>query len=403
MRQVYLDHQASTPVLPEVMEAMRPYFTGVYGSSTSLHAQGLRVRDALAKARQQVAGFVNAGSEEEIIFTSSGTESVNLAIKGVVYANQSRGKHIVTTAIEHPAVLNSIEWLETQGFSCTRVKVDSLGRVSPAEVEAAVTGQTVLICVHLANHDIGTIQPVREIATIAQARGIPLLVDCNASAGWLPVDVRSLGASLATLAPHRFYGPKGVGVLYRSRRVRMANLIHGGVQEGGRRAGTENIPGIVGAGVAAEIAKTELEGRIARTAQIQKHLWEGFKKAIPYIQLNGPEPGAERVCTNMNISIEFVEGEGLVLMADTRGIAFTSGTACVSKAIKVSPVLGAIGVEHALALGAIIMSLGKDNTEEEADYVLEVLPKLVERLRGMSPTWEDFQRGIVKSGIKERS
>ena len=385
MRQVYLDQQAATPVLPEVFEAMRPFFTEVYGSASSMHQHGLRVREALGKAREQAAKLVNAAFPEEIIFTSGGTEAVNLAVKGLASANRIRGNHIVTTAIEHPAVLGSLEFLETQGCTITKVKVDKEGFVDPEEVRRNVTQETILICVHQANHDIGTIQPLRAIGQVANEKGVPLFVDANFSGGWLPMDVQSLGISLLSLSPHRFYGPKGVGVLYKHRRTRLASLIHGGVQEGGRRAGTENVPGIVGAGVACEAAQREMAGRVTHTASLQRKFWEGLKARVPKMRLNGPEPGERRISTNLNISFEQVEGEGLMLLADTRGLAFASGTACISKALKVSPVLTAIGVEHSAAQGAVLFSLGKDNTEEEIDYVLEVLPKLVERLRSMAP------------------
>jgi cysteine desulfurase len=348
----------------------------------------LRARDALARARAQVAALIHAESPEDIIFTSGGTESANLAVKGTAYANQRRGNHIVASAIEHPAVLNSIEFLEKQGFTSTKVGVDAEGWVDPDKVRAALSDQTTLICVHHVNHDIGVIEPIREIGAITGERGIPLFVDAGASGGWLPIDVQQLGIGLLSLSPHRFYGPKGVGILYRNRRARLASLIHGGVQEGGRRAGTENVPAIVGAGAAAGLAQRDLAARMAQTARLQHHLWEGLKAKISHLKLNGPQPGANRLSTNLNLSIEFVEGEGVMLLADMQGIALTSGTSCVSKSLKVSPVLSAIGLEHSLAQGAIILSLGKDNTEEEMDYVIETLPKIVSKLRGMSPLWD---------------
>ena len=392
MRQVYLDHQTTTPVLPEVFEAMAPFFTETFGSPSSLHRQGLAARDALARARGQLAALIHAESPEDIIFTSGGTESANLAIKGTAYANQRRGNHIVASSIEHPAVLNSIEFLDLHGFTSTKVKVDAEGLVNPEEVRAALTDKTCLICVHHANHDIGAIEPIRELGLIAAERGIPLFVDAVASGGWLAIDVQAMGIGLLSLSPHRFYGPKGVGILYRNRRARVTSFIHGGVQEGGRRAGTENVPAIVGAGVAAELAGRDLAQRMSHTGKLQNRLWEGLKREIPHLKLNGPIPGPKRLNTNLNLSIQFVEGEGVMLMADMRGIALTSGTSCVSKSLKVSPVLSAIGLEHSLAQGAIILSLGKDNTEEEIDYVIETLPKIVTKLRGMSPLWDEFQR-----------
>jgi len=392
MRQVYLDHQAATPVLPEVFEAMRPFLTESFGSSSSLHRRGLQARDALAKARAQVAELIHAESPDDIIFTSGGTESANLAVKGAAYANKRRGQHIVASAIEHPSVLNSIEFLEQQGFTCAKVKVDAEGWIDPEAVRAALPDQTVLLCVHQANHDIGTVQPIRELGAIADEHGIPLFVDASISGGWLPIDVQASGIGLLSLSPHRFYGPKGVGVLYRNRRARLASQMHGGVQEGGRRAGTENVPAIVGAGVAAEIAAREIKERVAHVSEMQRRLWQGLSGSIPHIKLNGPVPGPKRLCTNLNVSIEFVEGEGVVLMADMQGVALASGTACVSKALKVSHVLTAIGLEHSLAQGAVLFSLGKDNMPEDIDYAVATLTKIVAKLRGMSPLWSEFQR-----------
>ena len=236
MRQVYFDHQASTPVLPEVLDSMHTWSTEIFGSASALHHHGVLARDALERARERVAALINAESLEDIIFTSGATESANLAVKGVAYANQRRGKHIVASAIEHPSVLNSIEFLKTQGFTSTLVKVDAQGFVDPKDVAAALTGQTILVAIQHVNHDIGTIQPIKEIADVVADRGIPLFVDGSASGGWLPIDVQAMGAGLLSLAPHRFYGPKGVGVLYRNRRARVAPIIHGGVQESWPRA-----------------------------------------------------------------------------------------------------------------------------------------------------------------------
>jgi cysteine desulfurase len=403
MRHVYLDHQAATPVRPEVFEAMRPYFSGIFGNPSSLHQQGLQSREALGKARAQIAAFINAGSPEDIYFVSDGQEAANLAIKGVAYANQRKGNHIVVSEIEHPSVLNSIEFLEKQGFTCTRVKVDSKGLVDPGAVEAAITDQTILIAVHAVNHDIGTIEPVREIGRMAAARGLAFYVDAEAAAGWLPIDVQDLGATLLSFSPHKFYGPKGVGVLYRHKRTRMVGILHGGVQEGGRRAGVENVPTIVGAGVAAEIATRELPVRIEHTGRLQRKLWAGLQSSVPCIKLNGPELGPKRISTNLNISTEFIEGEGQLLRCDVHGIAVASGSSCVSKSLKISHVLAAIGLDHALAQGNLILSLGQDNTEEEMDYVVETFAtKVVATLRGMSPMWDEYQRGAIDSIISPR-
>ena len=293
MRHVYLDHQAATPVLPEVLEAMNPFFAGAFGNPSSLHHHGLLARDALATARAQIAAFIHAESPDEIIFTSDGTESANLAVKGTAAAHQRNGNHIVISATEHPAVIASAEFLESRGFTCTRVKVDARGAVDPDDVRSALTDKTILIAVHHVNHEIGTLQPVREIGALARERGIPFYVDAEAGAGWLPVDVADWGASLVSFSPHRFYGPKGVGVLYQNRRAPLAPILHGGGQENGRRAGVENVPAIVGAGLAAEIAARELAQRRAHCARLQRRLWDGLRARIPRLKLNGPEPGPE--------------------------------------------------------------------------------------------------------------
>jgi cysteine desulfurase len=378
---------------------MKPFFVEAYGNPSSQHRHGLKAREALAAARAQFASLLNARSPEEIVFTSGGTEATNLAVKGAAYANQRRGRHLVVSAIEHSAVLNSISFLEKQGFTCTRVGVDSEGLVDPAEVRSAITDQTTLICVHHANHEIGTVEPIGEIAAVANAKGVPLFVDAVASAGWLPIDVQALGISLLSLAPHRFYGPKGVGVLYRNRQARIESLIHGGGQEEGRRAGTENMPAIVGGGVAAALAWTDLPERMRRTGRWQTELWEKLRAAIPHLALNGPEPGPKRITTNLNVSAEFTEGEGQLLSLDMAGIAVASGTACISKAVKVSPVLEAIGLDRGLAQASIIISLGKDHTDEEIARFLEVYTRVIGRLRSMSPLWEEFEKGLVSSMI----
>jgi cysteine desulfurase len=402
MRQVYLDHQSATPVLPEVVEAMRPFFTEHFGNPSSLHRHGLQAREAVAAARAQIAALIHAESPEDIIFTSDGTESANLAVKGAAWAGERRGNHIVLSQTEHPAVIHSVAFLEKHGFTCTHVKVDHQGFVDPADVRAALTDKTILIAVHLVNHDIGTIEPIREIGEVASREGIAFHVDAEAAAGWLPIDVTELGASLLSFSPHRFHGPKGVGVLYRNRRARLSSLLHGGDQENGWRAGIENVPGIVGAGVAAEIALRDGAQWSARCLGLQKRLWHGLSAGIPCLQLNGPEPGPNRIATNLNISTEFIEGEGQVLLCDMHGIAVAGAASCVSKSLKISHVLGAIGLSHALAQGTIILSPGKDNTEEEIDYVIDAMGKIVGKLREMSPTWDEFRKGLIDSVVSPK-
>jgi cysteine desulfurase len=400
-RSVYLDHQTTTPVLEEALQAMLPYFREVYGSPSSLHRYGLQVREGLKEARQQIARMINAESDEDLIFTSGGTESANLAIKGFADANvRTKGNHIVISAIEHPSVMNSVEYLTKHGFEVTQVQVDTIGRINPEDIRAAITPKTALVAVHLVNHDIGTIQPVKEIAKITAEKGIALYADALAAAGWMPVDVQDLGVQLLSFSPHRFYGPKGIGVLYRNRKARVTSHIHGGVQEGGRRAGTENVPAIIGAGVAADFAVREMTQRIEHVAMLQRRLYDGLWKHIDYLKLNGPVPGPLRICNTLNLSTEFIEGEGQLLLLDYQGIAVASGSSCVSKSLKVSHVLSAIKLDHALAQGNIIMSLGKDNTIEDVDYVIETFPKIVDKLRNMSPMWKEFEEGVIDSVIK---
>jgi cysteine desulfurase len=281
--------------------------------------------------------------------------------------------------------------------------VDHQGFIDPADVRAALTDKTILIAAHLVNHDIGTIEPITEIGEIAGKEGIAFYVDAEAGAGWLPIDVRALGANLLSFSPHRFHGPRGVGVLYRNRGARLTSLLHGGDQENGWRAGIENVPAIVGAGVAAEIALRDGPQWSAHCLQLQQQLWHGLKASIPCLQLNGPEPGPKRIATNLNISTEFIEGESQVLLCDMHGIAVAGAASCVSKSLKISHVLSAIGVPHGLAQGTIILSPGKDNSREDMDYVIEVMTKIVEKLREMSPTWDEFKKGLTDSVISPKS
>jgi cysteine desulfurase len=403
MPQVFLDYQSATPLHPRVLESMLPFFREQFGNPSSLHRYGLQARDALAKAREQVAGLIRATSAEEILFTSGGTEAMNLAVKGVAYAERRRGNHLVVSAIEHPAVLNSVEILERDGFSCTRVGVDGEGRIDPEAIRAAMRDETILVAAHHVNHDIGTIEPIRAIGEIAAERGVAFFVDATVSGGWHPVDVEEMGASLLALSPHRFYGPKGAGILYRNRRTRIAAILHGGVQEGGRRAGTENVPAWVGAGMAAELAKNELAVRMEATGKRQRQLWEGVRSQVPYLRLNGPEPGRERISTNLNLSVEFLEGEGLALALDFAGVAVASGPSCVNKSLKISHVLSAIGLESDLAQGNVVFSLGKETTEEEIELALETFSRTVKKLRGMSSRWEEFEAGKIDSLISPRN
>jgi cysteine desulfurase len=382
---IYLDHLTTTPPLTEVVDAMQPWLRGQFGAPASLHKLGLEARDAIDAARERLAKLVNAAEPEEIIFTSSGTEAINHAVKGAALANRRFGSHIVTTGIEHPAVLGSVAWLESQGFSSTQVGVDGQGRVDPNALGQAMTDETVLVCLHHANHDLGTVQSVAEVAKLTVERGIPLFVDATASGGWLPIDVQQLGADLLALAPHRFYGPKGVGVLYKNRRARLEKLLHGGVQENEFRAGTENVAAIVGAGVAAEHASTALGQAAEHTAKLQVRLLEGIRQAVEGVQLNGPEPGDGRLPHQLSLSTVGVEGEGQALMLDLRGVAIAAGAACTTRSMRVPPALRAIGCDADLAKGTTLWGIGRDTTEAEIDRAIESFAAVTAKLCDMSP------------------
>ena len=382
---IYLDHLTTTPPLPEVVDAMQPWLLAQFGAPAALHKLGLEARDAIDEARERLAKLVNATEPEEIIFTSSGTEAINHAVKGAALANRRFGTHIVTTGIEHPAVLGSIAWLESQGFSSTQVGVDGQGRVDPDALGQAMTDETVLVCLHHANHDLGTVQPVAEVAELTGTRGIPLFVDATANGGWLPIDVQQLGADLLALAPHRFYGPKGGGVLYKNRRARVENLLHGGIQENEFRAGTENVAAIAGGGVAAEHAKAALGQRAAHAAKLQVRLLEGIRQAVEGVHLNGPEPGDERLPHQLSLSTGGVEGEGQALMLDMRGVAVASGAACTTRSMRLPPALRAIGRDADLAKGTTLWGIGRDTTEAEIDRAIESFAAVTARLRSMTP------------------
>jgi cysteine desulfurase len=395
MRHVLLDSESTTPVLPEVIEAMQSFARETSGKTSSPHPRGPEAQRAMAKAREQIAALVQAESPEDILFTSGGGEATKLAVTGTAVASHGRGNHIVVSAIEHPAVLAAVASLEQQGFTATRVGVDAQGFVAPDAVRAALTDKTILICLHHVNHEIGTIEPVREVGQLAAERGLPMFVDATASGGWLPIDVQAMGASLLALSPRRFCGPEGVGVLYRHQRAPLAGLLPGGEQDGSRRAGTESVPAMVGAGTAAEIAARELPERIAHTARLQKQLWAGLHSRVPFLRLNGPEPGPRRISTSLSFCVEFVDGEDLRRVLGAHGIAVASEAIGVGKARQISHVLTAIGLDETLARCRLMLSLGKANTVEEMDYVAETFERIVGELRQRSPLWDDFQRGAV--------
>ncbi|MGB2814191.1 MAG: IscS subfamily cysteine desulfurase [Dehalococcoidales bacterium] len=389
MRKVYLDHAATTPLLPEVREAMLPYLSELFGNPSCLHDWGDAAREALDTAREQVARLIGA-SAEEVIFTGSGTESNNFAVKGLALAQQGKGKHIIVSSIEHFSVLHSAKTLEKQGFELTEVPVDKHGAIDPDEVRRQIRKDTVLISIMHANSEVGTIEPVQEIARAAKENNISFHTDAIASVGTIPVDVKELGVDALSLAGNQFYGPKGVGALYVRKGVRIIPLLDGGIQEGGRRAGTENIPAIAGLGKAAELAKENMAARVKHLNRLRDRLLAGLPERIEHIVVTGhPE---NRLSGNASFCVEFIEGEGMLMLLNSRGVAVTSGSACTSRALKASHVLIAMGLPHALAQGSVLFTFGIDNSEEDVDYVLEVMPPIAEKLRQMSPLYAKFNK-----------
>ena len=384
MKKIFLDHAATTPTDLRVVEAMLPYFSDSFGNPSSIHSLGLETRTAVAEAREKVASLIGAAGDE-IIFTSGGTEADNLAIKGVALANAHKGKHIVTTRIEHHAVEESCRYLEKQGIKVTHVAVDHDGLVDPREVERAVTPETILISVMHANNEVGTIQPIAEISRVARSRGIYFHTDAVQTVGHIPAKVDDLGVDLLAISAHKLYGPKGVGVLYVRKGTRIVPFMHGGGQERGLRATTENVPGIVGFGKAAEIAQAEMDAESKHVTRLRDKLIKGLLERIPQVRLNGHP--TQRLPNNVNISVASVEGESLAVSLDLEGIAVSTGSACSSEAMEPSHVLTAMGVPVELARGSVRFSLGKKNTDEEIDRVLEAFPRIVSRLRAVSPLW----------------
>jgi cysteine desulfurase len=393
MRKVYLDNAATTPVLPGVLEAMLAYLKDSYGNPQSIHDWGDEVREALESARGMVAALIEA-SPEEIIFTSSGTESNNMAIKGLAMAHQSKGKHIVISAIEHFSVLHSARTLEKAGFELSIVPVDKYGLVDPGEVARSIRKDTILVSIMHANNEVGTVQPIGEIARSAKKSGAIFHTDAIATVGNIPVDVSQLGVDVLSLAANQFYGPKGVGALWVKKGVRILPIIDGGVQEGGRRPGTENVPGIIGLGKAAELAKAEMPSRINHLSALRDKLIRGLPSGIEHVILTGHP--TQRLPGNASFCIEFIEGESMLMLLNQQGIAASSGSACTSRALKSSHVLTAMGIPPEISHGSLLFTFGLANTEKDVDLVLEVLPPIVDRLRKMSPLYDKFlkqQRG----------
>lgn len=383
-RIVYLDHAAATRPYQEVIEALQPFFLEHFGNPSSFHVFGTVPKKAIEQARAEVADLINA-KPEEILFTASGTEANNLAVKGVAIAMEKKGKHIITSAIEHYGVHHSCKMMERSGFEITYIPVDEYGMVDPDEVGRAIREDTILVSVMLANHEVGTIQPIRKIAEITREKKIPLHADARMAVGHIPVDVEALGLDLLTISGLHFYGPKGSGALFIRKGTRIQPLIHGGVQEQGRRAGTEDVPAIVGLGKASLMAKQRIPGEMKRIAALRDKLEKGLVGQIDELKVNGhPE---NRLPGFLNVCVKYVEGEGMVMMLVSKGIMAASGSACSSKALKASHVLTAMGVDHATAQGSLLFSLGRETTEEDIDYVIAEMPPIIKRLRMMSPIY----------------
>ena len=386
MNRVYLDNSATTAVDPRVIEAMMPYFGERYGNASSLHSFGHEALEAVSTGRKQVATFLGA-TPKEVYFTAGGTESDNMALQGVAFARKEEGNHIITSSIEHPAVLETCAFLETVGFEVTYLPVDTTGSVLPSTLEAAMTERTTLVSIMHANNEIGTTQDIRDLARVAHDHGALFHTDAVQSAGKLPLDVESLGVDLLSLSGHKIHGPKGIGALYVREGTPIRPVVYGGGHERGLRSSTENVPGIVGVGMACELAHTYLDVDISLMNQMRDALIEGISDTIPQAVLNGHP--TERLCNNVNMSFAGVEGEALILSLDRAGIAASTGSACSSKTSKASHVLLAIGLDQALALGSLRLTLSRMNTMEDIAYTIEKLPAMVARFRAMSPLWKE--------------
>ncbi|MGD0352625.1 MAG: cysteine desulfurase NifS [Dehalococcoidia bacterium] len=382
MKRIYLDYAATTPTHPEVMKAMLPYFADSFGNPSSIHSYGQEAKDAIERARSKVAALIGARSEE-IVFTGSGTEADNFAVEGVALSRQAKGNHIITSSIEHHAVLETCKFLEKQGFSVTYLPVDGYGLVDPTDVKKAITKRTILVSIMHANNECGTIEPIAEIGNIAREAEIYFHTDAVQTVGHIPLDVNKSNVDLLSISAHKLYGPKGVGVLYIRKGTRISSFMHGGNQERGRRASTENVPGIVGFGKAAEIAQQEMLEEAQKLTALRDRLIEGILEGIEYTQLNGHP--VKRLPNNVNVSINYVEGESILLNLDLDGICASTGSACSSADLEPSHVLVAMGLPHLQAHSSLRFTLGKWTTEEDISKVLDVLPGIISKLRAMSP------------------
>lgn len=389
-KMIYLDNAATTKTAPEVVEAMLPYFTEFYGNPSSVYDLAGQSKEAVTKAREQIAGILNA-KKEEIYFTGSGSEADNWALKAAFEAYKDKGNHIITTKIEHHAILHTCEYLEKErGAKITYLDVDENGIIRLEDLEKAITPETILISVMFANNEIGSVQPVKEIGLIAREHGILFHTDAVQAFCQLPIDVNECNIDMLSSSAHKINGPKGVGFLYIRKGVKIRSFVHGGAQERKRRAGTENVPGIVGYGVAAERAAKSMEERTAREREMRDYLIGRITGEIPYVKLNG-DP-VKRLPNNVNVSFQFVEGESLLLMLDGCGICASSGSACTSGSLDPSHVLLAIGLPHEIAHGSLRLTLSDETTKEDLDYTVENLKEIVQKLRNMSPLYEDFMK-----------
>jgi cysteine desulfurase len=391
MKKVYMDNAAAMPLLPEAKEAMLPFLGEDFGNPSSLHEWGDKARDAIEEARASVSGLIGA-DPEEIYFTSGGTESNNFAVKGIALAQQAKGKHIIVSAIEHFSVLNPAATLGKMGFEVTEVPVDKYGAVNPEDIRKAIRKDTILVSIMHANGEIGTIEPIKEIAKITKEMKIPFHTDAVATAGTIPVNVNELGVDALSLAANSFYGPKGSGALWVRKGIRIMPLLDGGIQEGGRRGGTENVAGIVGMGKAAEVAAAQMRDRIKHLMPLRDRLINELPAKIGHVIVTGHPQS--RLPGHASFCVEFIEGEAMLMLLSSKGIAVSSGSACTSRALKASHVLIALGLSHEIAQGSALFTLGMDNTNEDVDYILETMPPLVTRLRQMSPLYDKF----VKAG-----
>lgn len=386
---IYLDNAATTRTAPEAVEAMLPYFSEKYGNPSTIYLLGSDSKKAIMDTREAIAKSLNADSQE-IYFTAGGTESDNWALTATAEAYSDKGKHIITSAIEHHAVLHTCQYLEKRGFEVTCVGVDENGIIRLDELKKAIRPDTILISVMFANNEIGTIQPIAEIGEIAKEKGILFHTDAVQAYGHIPIDVEKCGIHMLSASGHKLNGPKGIGFLYIKKGVKIRSFVHGGGQERSRRAGTENVPGIVGLGAAAELAFDRMEERIGKQKELRDYLIERIEKEIPYCRLNGDRE--RRLPNNVNFSFQFIEGESMLIMLDMKGICASSGSACTSGSLDPSHVLLAIGLPHEIAHGSLRLTLSEENTKEEMDYVVDSLKEIIEKLRRMSPLYEDFQK-----------